>query len=479
MRLCIRGGALAPLPIEITIPPSKSHTMRALSFALMADGVCTIRNPLPSPDTEAMLRALTALGAHVERMEGSIVVQGTGGAPAQGASTIDVGNSGQVLRFIGALAALGPARTLFTGDASVQTLRPAGPLIEGLMQLGAKVECFGKQGYAPFAVQGPIRAGKVQIDGADSQPVSALLMATSFLQGPSEIVVHESGETPWIEMTLWWLQRFGLHIECENFRRYFVRGSGRVPPFETTIPGDFSTASYAMAAALLTGSELRLLGLDAHDVQGDRRLIEALVAMGAEIAWEQQTPVSDCKSPHSSLQHLLPPGNVLALANFHSSCLRAPHLAGRQNLPANLNADFCNQTLVVKGGALKGMSIDVNPMIDALPLLAVLGCFAKGKTELCNAQMARCKESDRIRAIATELKKMGAKLDERADGLVIYESPLRGAQLFSHHDHRIALSLVVAALGAKGETMISECGCIAKSYPTFLDHFRRFGVEVM
>ena len=414
MPLCITGLIHPFAKLSLRVPPSKSHTMRALIFALMAQGTSVVRGALASPDTEAMLAAIKQLGARVKQCSGYVEIEGTGGAFAQPDAVIDAGNSGQVLRFVGALVALSPHHTVLTGDASVRNRRPVVPLLDGLSQLGAHASAMRETGHAPIAIQGPIAPGRVVIDGADSQPVSALLMATSFLPGPTEIEVRNPGETSWVGLTLHWLKRFGILIEHENYTHYKVPGGATIAPFECTVPGDFSSAAYPLIAALITRSELTLQGLDFSDAQGDKHLIEILQAMGDDIAIDAQ-----------------------------------------------------EHSVTVRPSKLCGCKIDVNPVIDALPILAVVGCFAEGKTELTGAAVARLKESDRIHTIATELKKMGAHIEERDEGLLIENSPLVGAELFSHHDHRIALSLAVAALGAKGTNTIEEIDCIAKSYPTF------------
>lgn len=422
MSLCITGQVSPFSKLTLSIPPSKSHTMRALVFALMAKGKSIVRGALPSPDTEAMLAAIEQLGARVERCPEHFEIEGTGGVFLKPDAVIDAGNSGQVLRFIGALSALSAHHTVLTGDASVRKLRPIGPLLDALEQLGAHAQAMREKGHAPFTIRGPIAPGYVVMDGEDSQPVSALLMAAAFLPGPTEIEVNNPGEIPWIGFTLHWLKRFGIVVQHDRFSRYRVPGGATIAPFDFTVPGDFSSAAYPLVAALITGSELTLKGLDLSDEQGDKHLLSILLSMGADMAF---------------------------------------------------NAE--EQSITVRPSTLRGCTIDVNGVIDALPILAVVGCYAEGVTELIGAGIARLKESDRIHACATELKKMGACIEEREDGLCIKKSRLVGAPLFSHHDHRVALSLAVAALGARGTTTIEKADCIAKSYPTFSEHLELMG----
>lgn len=407
---------------EITIPPSKSHTLRALIFAMMAKNRSIIYNYLASPDTTAMAQALSHFGSKVIFAEKRITIEPAFKPAAQ---VIDTGNSGQVLRFIGALSALQPTYTVLTGDASICYNRPVTPLLEGLQKLGAFAASSRSDGFAPIIIRGPIQAGKTALDGKDSQPVSGLLIAAAFLEGITEISVTHPGERPWIDLTLHWLDKFNIRYKNDKHEHYTVYGGASYPGFEMNIPGDFSSAAFPIVAALITRSELTLYNLDMKDVQGDKKLIDLLVQMGAKI-------------------------------------------------------EIQGTTLTVrKNSRLIGTKIDVNDLIDALPILAVVGCYTEGMTEIVNGEIARSKESDRITAIRKELQKMGAHIEEKRDGLVIHPSPLLGAKLSSHHDHRIALSLAVAALAAQGESEIENIQCIAKTYPHFIRDFQAIGAKFL
>ncbi len=409
---------------DLVVPPSKSETMRALVFALMGRGRTTIENFLPSPDTDAMVAAIVALGARVDKLSTSLSVEGVGGDLKPALDVIDAKNSGIVLRFIGALAALLPSYTLLTGDLSIRTNRLAQPLLSALQQLGAHAISTKGDGYAPLIIRGRIRPGSATFSGEDSQPVSAMLIACSFLQGMTELHITTPGEKPWVALTLSWLDRLGIRYENRGFSSYKLFGDASYEGFSYRVPGDFSSASYPLASALLTDSELVLENLDATDKQGDKKVIYLLQEMGAKIVQEEK------------------------------------------------------RLVVKRGSSLKGIRIDINECIDALPLLAVVGCFASGTTEIVNGKVARKKESDRIHAIATELRKMGARIEEREDGLLIEQSTLKGAKLESYDDHRIALSLAVAAMGAEGESEIAKVDCISKSYATFVHDFQKAGAQI-
>jgi len=406
---------------EVTIPPSKSHTLRALFFAMLGTGKTVIENPLHSTDSKAMIQAITQFGAKVSLADGDLHVEG-GFNPAE--NIIDAGNSGLVYRFIAGIAALLPSYTLITGDSSIRTRRPITPLLGALNQLGGVAESARGDGHAPILIKGPIQAGKCTLSGSDSQPVSALLNAASFLEGVTEIFVEEPKETPWIDLTLGWLARLGANVEHADYTHYRVEGGLAYEGFSYKVPGDFSTAAFPLAAALVTQSPLTIHGLDPSDSQGDKVLIEILQEMKANIHWES------------------------------------------------------DQLIVFPSPNLEGISIDLDRGIDMLPILAVLGCFAKGTTTLYNGAIARKKETDRISSIATELKKMGASIEERPDGLIIYQSELKGAKLDAHADHRIGMSLAVAALGAKGSSELSGAEWIGKTYPGFANDIQKLGGKI-
>jgi 3-phosphoshikimate 1-carboxyvinyltransferase len=412
----------------VIIPPSKSHTLRAILFASMAKGFSEIRNFLHSPDATSMIEAMRLFGASIEVTADFLRIRGLAGQLGSAENVIDSGNSGQVLRFVGALAALSPSYTILTGDHSIRHNRPVKPLLEALSQLGAMAASSRLDGYAPIIIKGPMQPGHTELPGEDSQPVSGMLIATSFLPGKTTITVTNPGEKPWIDLTLFWLKKCGIEISHQNYSRYTVPGFARIDSFSLSIPGDFSSAAFPIAAALVTHSELTLTNIDMRDCQGDKKLIEVLQLMGAKI-----------------------------------------------------DIDDEKKTLIVrKNSRLEGRQIDVNDFIDATPILSVIGCFAEGTTEIINASIARKKESDRLHAMATELKKMGAAIEERPDGLIIAHSPLHGAQVSSWRDHRIAMSLAIAGLGASSETVIEGAECVAKTYPSFAHDFRaiRAAIEV-
>lgn len=374
-----------------------------------------------------MIGALTLLGVSVQKGPRVLSIEGLGGVPKQAEDVIDCGNSGQVLRFIGALSGLIPHYTILTGDSSIRRRRPALPLLSALEQLGAFATSSRGDGGAPLIIKGPWKYGQATLNGADSQPVSGLLIAAAFHPKPTQFFVENPGETPWIDLTLSWLKRFNIPYAKEGYTFYEMEGNGNISGFSYQVPGDLSTAAFPTIAALITRSDLTLENIDLEDVQGDKKIFPILEEMGACFLYDAKK---------KELQVL---GSKSSLSGGH---------------------------------------IDINPCIDALPILAVLGCFCSSPLTLVNGRIARLKESDRIYAICKELKKMGASIEEREDGLTVSPSSLTGAVLETHADHRIALALSMAALGADSPSLLEGMECTRKTYPSFLTDFQALGAKI-
>lgn len=410
----------------LTVPPSKSHTLRAILFASMAEGKSIIRNYLQSPDTQAMIKACQQLGAQVFIKEQQLEIVGVAGKPKTPDNIIDAGNSGQVLRFITAVTALTSKYSVITGDNSIRTNRPIVPLLKALNDLNVFAVSTKGDGFAPVVIKGPLSGGVAHLDGQDSQPVSGLLIAAAFASNPTELFISEPGERPWVDLTLNWFKQLGIEFERKDYGYYKVFGRSAYSGFDYTVPGDFSSCAFPLIAALITGSEVQLNGLNMQDVQGDKALIFVLQTMNAQIEFDAKVQALRVK--------------------------KTPYLTG--------------------------CTINVNDFIDAVPILAVAGCFAEGETCITGAAIARTKESNRLACMVQELSKMGAQITEHEDGLYIKQSDLKGARVQSHADHRIAMALTTAALAAKGETVIEDIACITKSYPQFASDLQRLGAYI-
>lgn len=390
--------------------------MRALLFAFMAKGKSTIVHPLFSQDTEYMCQAIRLLGGKVTLCEDRIEVIGCEGKIEQAEDVIFSGNSGLIFRFMSAIASLGSYPIVITGDHSIRHQRPITALLEGLKQLSVEAYSTRKEGGAPIIVKGPLQGGKATICGEDSQPVSALLIAAAFAEKDKiELHIQNPGEKPWVDLTLSWFDRLKIAYEREDYSYFCLRKKASCQGFTYKVPGDISSSLFPIAAALITESEIVIENIDLSDAQGDKKCIELLVKLGAVIEYEEEK----------------------------------------------------KRLFVKKSEKLKGGEIDVNPFIDALPILTALSCFSQEKTRLIGGKVARKKECDRIHAIAKELSKMGAHIIEEEEGLTIFPSTLHGAFLSSHNDHRIVMALSCAALKAQGDCQFDNTFCVEKSYPHF------------
>ncbi|RLG34220.1 3-phosphoshikimate 1-carboxyvinyltransferase [Methanosarcinales archaeon] len=409
---------------EIRVPGSKSHTIRAIVLATLADGRSKITEPLISEDTTSCLDACTKLGAEIELKDYGMIIDGCGGEPDPQVELIDIGNSGTSLRFLTSVAALSDKAVKFDGDASIRR-RPMQSLLNALNSLGASARSLKNNGCCPIEVKGPLIGGRATVDGITSQYISSLLITTPLAERDSTLLVENLREIPYVEMTLYWLKRQGILYEEENMRLFRVKGSQSYRAFDTKIPGDFSSATFPIIAAAITSSDVRVRGLDMNDVQGDKGVIDLLRKMGAKI-----TDLED-----------------------------GVRVEGRE-------------------GGLEGIEIDLSNMPDALPALSVAGAVSKGTTVIKNAYQARIKESDRIAVMAAELSKMGADVTEREDGLILKESVLKGARVYGHQDHRVVMALTLAGLVAEGETVIDGSEFVDITFPGFVESMKSIGCSL-
>ncbi len=422
MKLSVRKSKIKG---DLTIPGSKSHTIRALAIASLAPGVSVIKAPLVSEDTISCLSAAGALGAWIKRGDDTVwKIHGMGGHLLEPATTLNMGDSGTGMRLFSAISSLASFPVKFDGDSSLRT-RPMAPLLSALKALGVKTE--SADGYCPCSVQGPLHGGETEVDGTSSQYLSALLLAAPLAPEDTILNVPKLNEVPYVEMTLSWLKKQNIVIKhTKNFTRFHIVGRQTYQPFMQKIPGDFSTAAFPLCAAAVTGGSVRVSNLDFSDPQGDKAIIDHLRAMGCKI-------------------------------------------------------DVMGDMVVVRERAkLRGAELDLNATPDLLPVLAVVAACANGTTILKNVPQARIKETDRIDVMTTELAKMGVKVTQFEDGMSIVGGPIQPARVDSHRDHRVAMALAVAGLAAANKddfTVIDEAECCAVTYPSFLADFQSLGAE--
>ncbi len=403
----------------VSIPGSKSITHRALIAASLARGESVLEAFLACKDTLYTVNALRELGVEIIINGEDTRVQGTGGdfPCATGTKEIFLGNSGTSYRLLLSTVALARGDYVLTGTPRMHA-RPIGDLVGALNKLGVEASCAEKGGFPPVSLKAKgIRGGKVKIAGdKSSQYVSSLLLAGPYTEKYVEIEVTGTlVSRPYVDVTLDVMKMFGISVNRDGYRYFRVSGGQKYRPRNFKIDGDVSAASYFWAAAAVTGGSIRTENIHPHTTkQGDIALLDIIEQMGC-------------------------------------------HIEKRA------------KSVVVRGRALSGINVDMGAMPDMVPTLAAIALFAKGKTTIRNVSHLRLKESNRLRAIATEWSRLGSRIEELADGLIIHGGgPLSGTVVDSHEDHRMAMSLAVVGLRVPG-TKIRGASCVNKSFPGFWD----------
>ena len=408
-------------------PPSKSYTHRAILAAGYSDGA-VVADPLVSADTRATMRAVEAFGGRVDRTDGDLDVTGFAGRPGVPDDVVDCANSGTTTRIVTACAALVDGLTVLTGDDSLRS-RPQGPLLDAVDQLDGRAESTRGNGQAPLVVGGSVGGGTVSIPGdVSSQYVTALLMAGAVTNEGIDVDLEtELKSAPYVDVTLEVLDAFGVEA-AETAAGYRVPGGQRYERDDPyPVPGDFSSMSYLLAAGAVAADDAVVVAGAYPSAQGDSAIVDVLERMGADISWDRE--------------------------------------AGE---------------ITVRRSDLSGVEVDVGDTPDLLPTIAVLGAVADGDTRIVNCEHVRLKETDRVRAMATELETLGAAVTEESDTLTIHGggSDLRGATVAGHDDHRIVMSLAVAGLVAEGTTTVAGAGHVDVSFPEFFDVLYHLGAEL-
>ena len=428
---------------EINAPASKSYTHRALFAASLGDKECRLSHCLMSADTKSTMEACRMFGAEIAETENEggekeIVVKGFGKNPKLPDRPIDVGNSGTTLRFMTAFSGIIDGRIELTGDESIQK-RPNTPLLETLNKMSANAYSVKNNNCAPLVVEGKIKPCRVSIDGGmSSQFISALLLSCPLLE--DETVLSIDGELkskPYVDITLEIAKIAGIQIKELNENKnggkenaglsYQIPGNQTYAFSDYIIPGDFSSVSYVLAAgALIPGAEIVVKNIF-PSAQGDSALVEILEKMGADISWNKEN-------------------GIIKVSN-------------------------------TDGRRLKGIVCDVGKTPDLVPTLAVLGAFADGEMRITNAEHVRLKETDRLKAMATELSKLGAAVEETKDGLIIFgekSKKMKGVKLHGWDDHRIVMSLFIAGMMI-GDVEIDTSESVKISYPEFFEDMKKAG----
>ncbi len=402
-----------PLDAVVRLPGSKSITNRALVCAGLAEGTSVVRGALRADDTEAMVEGLAALGVEVEAEADRLTVRGCGGRPTIDAAIVDARLSGTTSRFLLPMAALGAGTTRVDGGLGLRA-RPMAPSIDALRALGAHVAEVGAPGHLPVELRaGPLAGGAVSLGGeASSQFLSGLLLSGPAMR--SGLVVHLTGDLvsrPYVDMTVAVMGAFGVRVEHPDERTWTVAPQ-TYSAVTYDVEPDASAASYFLAAAAIAGGSVTVEGLSVPSLQGDLAFVDLLERMGARVTRDG---------------------------------------AG---------------TTVHGTGALRGIDADLSQISDTAQTLAVVAAFADGPTRVRGIGFIRHKETDRIGAVVSELRRAGIDAEAEPDGFVVRPGRVRPATIETYEDHRMAMSFALLGLRAPG-IRIADPGCVAKTFPGF------------
>ena len=416
---------ITPLPkvnTSVEVPGSKSITQRALIAAALADGESTLLGPLESEDTRYTAAALEQMGVAVEKGLDKWIVHGNGGRIATPDKEIFLGNNGTATRFLTSVVALGDGTFQISGDERMAE-RPILPLMQALKGWGVDIASMENNGCPPLLIKANgLSGGKTILpEGKSSQYLSSLLLVGPYAR--QEALLDVEGpilSLPYVIMTLAVMEEFGIRVEASEAMNSFQIPRGIYNAGEYAIEGDASNASYFYAAAAVTGGEVTVPNVPVPSLQGDAAFVALLARMGCQV---------------------------------------------------NKTGDG----LTVSGPEeLKGITVDMGDMPDVVPTLAVVASQAKGRTTIKNIAHLRIKECDRLHVMAVELAKMGAKVQELDDTLIIEgkdpDNPMHGAEIETYNDHRIAMSFAVAGLAVPGLKVLGE-ECVVKSFPDFWERF--------
>ncbi len=413
---------IAKVSGEVNVPGSKSLSNRALLLAALAEGETELTNLLDSEDIEHMLNALTKLGINYRLSEDKTqcVVQGNGGAfnvaePLE----LFLGNAGTAMRPLCAALAASNVDTVLTGEPRMEE-RPIGDLVDALREADADVTYLKNEGFPPLQIKGKtLNGGEMSVDGSvSSQFLTALLMAAPLFSG--DVTIRIKGELvskPYIDITLDTMAKFGVTVVNDNYQTFTVSGDAKyIAPGKFMVEGDASSASYFLAAGAIKGGTVRVTGIGQKSIQGDIRFADVLEAMGAKVVWD-------------------------------------------------------DEYVEITGAPLKGVNMDMNHIPDAAMTIATTALFAEGPTTMTNIYNWRVKETDRLAAMAAELQKLGAKVEEGHDYIKVWPTDsLKHAEIDTYNDHRIAMCFSLVALSDTPVT-INDPGCTRKTFP---DYFTRF-----
>lgn len=402
----------------VNLPGSKSLSNRILLLSMLAEGQTEIHNLLDSDDVRRMVEALEILGIQFEekRAENLISVSGTAGKIPVSEATLMLGNAGTAIRPLTAAMTLGHGRFVLDGVTRMRE-RPIIDLVDGLSQLGANLRCLNDTDCPPVEVIADgLPGGKTLLSGAiSSQYLTAILLVAPYAKSDVEIeIIDKLVSVPYVEMTMRLMRHFGVSVNHKDFQTFQIPRQNYQSPGKLYVEGDASTASYFLAGAAITGGSVTVKGCGTESIQGDSRFAAVLEQMGAKVDW-----------------------------------------GARQ--------------VKLTGSTLNGIDVDMNQMPDAAMTLAVTALFASGPTAIRNIYNWRVKETERLKAVSTELRKLGAEVEEGQDYLVIHPpTRVKIASINTYDDHRMAMSFSLVACG-KSSVTICNPDCVSKTFPDYFE----------
>lgn len=411
----------SPLEGDIKIPPSKSLAHRAVICAGLSEGISNIYNIIFSEDIKATTMGMESFGIEVNRKDESINIKGKSKLNLVN-NIINCNESGSTLRFLIPLALLTGEEISFEGRGKLVS-RPLDVYYEMLKNQNIHYE--NNNGQLPLKVKGSLKPGAFYVKGnVSSQFVTGLMFALPLLEGDSKIIVTTELESKgYVDLTIDCMDKFGVKIENKDYKEFYIKGNQKYISRDYRVEGDFSQAAFWIVAGIL-GTNIKCKDLNLNSLQGDKIILDIVKEMGANIKVSKDT-IEVCES----------------------------------------------QT--------KGAVIDASECPDLVPILSVLGALSEGTTKIINAERVRIKECDRLKAMQTELSKVGADIEETEDGLIIRgKTSLKGGTVDSWNDHRIAMAMAVASIKCEEPIIITNSNAVTKSYPEFWKDFKMLGGNI-
>jgi 3-phosphoshikimate 1-carboxyvinyltransferase len=407
--------------LVLDAPPSKAYTLRALFIAALADGKSIIRKPLIAEDQEYAINALRQFGIEIEVKDDSVVIHGTNGTLKTPEEEVFIGNSGVTARLLATFVGICDGKITINGTERMQSGRPMQDLLDALEPLGINAHSVKDNGCPPIVIEGGnFIGGTTKLKGdKSSQYFSSILVSAPYAKNDITIeCIGDMSSKPYIDMTLDSMKEFGAIAENNDYKEFTVKSNQKYKAREYTVEGDYSNAAYFFAAAAITKSKVTVKNLKIDSAQGDKFFVDCLEEMGCKV------------------------------------------VKG-------------NDSITVEGAELKAIRKDMNNFPDIVQPLSVVAAFAKGKSEFTNIGHLKFKECDRLKAPATELKKMGINAVDTDDSLVVEGGVPHGAKIDTYNDHRMAMSFAIAGLKVPG-IIIKNPENVKKSFPDFFERLKSF-----